>query len=68
MDYLRIYNGLIEKRKREVLTEENCDYFEIHHIKPRSIYPDLVNDKENLIALSNRFIHICLRSSSLAKI
>ena len=64
MDYLRIYNGLIEKRKREVLTEENCDYFEIHHIKPRSIYPDLVNDKENLIALTAKehyFAHHLLK-------
>ena len=64
MDYLRIYNGLIEKRKREVLTEENCDYFEIHHIKPRSIYPDLVNDKENLIALTPKehyFAHHLLK-------
>lgn len=64
MDYLRIYNRLIEKRKREVLTEENCDYFEIHHIKPRSIYPDLVNDKENLIALTPKehyFAHHLLK-------
>ena len=64
MDYLRIYNGLIEKRKREVLAEENCDYFEIHHIKPRSIYPDLVNDKENLIALTPKehyFAHHLLK-------
>ena len=64
MDYLRIYNGLIEKRKKEVLTEENCDYFETHHIKPRSIYPDLVNDKENLIALTPKehyFAHHLLK-------
>lgn len=64
MDYLKIYNGLIEKRKREVLTEENCDYFEIHHIKPRSIYPNLVNDKENLIALTPKehyFAHHLLK-------
>lgn len=64
MDYLRIYNRLIEKRKREVLTKENYDYFEIHHIKPRSIYPDLVNDKENLIALTPKehyFAHHLLK-------
>ena len=64
MDYLKIYNGLIEKRKKEVLSEENCDYFEVHHIKPRSIYPDLVNDKENLIALTPKehyFAHHLLK-------
>lgn len=64
MDYLRIYNELIEKRKKEILSKENCDYFEIHHIKPRSIYPDLVNDKENLVALTAKehyFAHHLLK-------
>lgn len=64
MDYLRIYNELIEKRKKEILSKENCDYFEIHHIKPRSIYPDLVDDKENLVALTAKehyFAHHLLK-------
>ena len=64
MDYLRIYNELIEKRKKEILSKENCDYFEIHHIKPRSIYPYLVNDKENLVALTAKehyFAHHLLK-------
>lgn len=64
MDYLRIYNELIEKRKKEILSKENCDYFEIHHIKPRSIYPDLVDDKENLVTLTAKehyFAHHLLK-------
>lgn len=64
MDYSRIYNDLIEKRKKEILSKENCDYFEIHHIKPRSIYPDLVDDKENLVALTAKehyFAHHLLK-------
>lgn len=64
MDYSRIYNELIEKRKKEILSKENCDYFEIHHIKPRSIYPDLVDDKENLVALTAKehyFAHHLLK-------
>ena len=32
---------------------------EKHHIKPRSLFPDLINDKENIVKLTYREHYIC---------
>lgn len=50
MNYLKIYNQLIEKRKINPPTE----YFEEHHIKPKSLFPELSKDKNNLVKLTYR--------------
>lgn len=67
MDYEKIYNQLIEKRRKEVL--KKCDkddpnylYCEIHHIIPRCIGGS--DDEANKIALTARehyIAHLLLR-------
>lgn len=54
MDYQRIYNLIIEKRKKEII---NDGYFEIHHIIPRSLGGN--DNVDNLIALTAREHFIC---------
>lgn len=49
MDYNKIYEQLIEKRKINPVTE---GYKENHHILPRSMGGD--NSKENLVYLTGR--------------
>ena len=51
MNYEQIYSSLILKRQLNPLSKKNC-YCESHHIKPRSIYPDLGKDKNNIINLT----------------
>ncbi len=63
MNYQKIYDSLIQKRQKEKLDKE-IHYCEFHHIKPKSIYPELELDKSNIIALTPRehFIaHLLLR-------
>jgi len=48
--YRTQYYALIEYRKENPLPKDA--YGEKHHIKPRSIYPDLVNDKNNIVKLT----------------
>lgn len=50
MNYLKVYNALIEKRKLVPPKE----YFERHHIKPKSLFPELAKDKSNLVKLTYR--------------
>ena len=47
MDYIKIYNALIEKAK---VRENTSEYYESHHIVPRCIGG--TDDKENLINLT----------------
>lgn len=54
MDYEKIYNKLIEYRKQNILTEDNCEYFESHHIVPKSIDKKLKYKKSNKINLTVR--------------
>lgn len=49
MNYEKIYNSLIDKRKRELCTDR---FVEIHHVVPR--FCGGTNDKSNLVALSLR--------------
>ena len=53
MNYEKIYQSLIEKRQQDKLSRKN-GYCEFHHIKPVSIYPELKNDKSNIVALTAR--------------
>ena len=50
MRHLEEYNRIIEFRKSNPLPDGQ--YGEDHHIKPRSIYPELVDDKANIVRLS----------------
>ena len=50
MNYLKIYNQLVQKRKQI----EPTQYFQKHHIKPRSLFPDLIRDKNNIVKLTYR--------------
>ena len=50
MTHLEEYNKIISFRKSHQLSEDQ--YGENHHIKPKSIYPELANDKDNIVRLS----------------
>lgn len=53
MNYLNIYNQLVEKAKPRGLKRKSVDYYtEIHHIIPRSMGGS--NDRDNLVMLSAR--------------
>lgn len=63
MNYEKIYNSLIQKRLTDKIDRSVC-YCEQHHIKPRSIYPELENEQSNIIALTLRehfFAHLLLQ-------
>ena len=50
MTHLDEYYKIIDYRKTHPL--DPSEYGEKHHIKPRSLYPDLVNDPNNIVRLS----------------
>lgn len=50
MTHQEQYDAIINFRKSNPLPEDQ--YGEKHHIKPKSIYPELVNDKDNIVRLS----------------
>lgn len=63
MNYEKIYNSLIQKRLVNKIDRSIC-YCEFHHIKPRSVYPELENEQSNIIALTLRehfFAHLLLQ-------
>lgn len=41
------------------ISDENYEYFENHHIKPRSLFPEFSKDKENLVLLTAKEHFIC---------
>jgi len=55
MNHKYVYNQLIENAQRRNWTKKsaNC-YVELHHIKPKSIYPDLKKEPSNLVYLTAR--------------
>jgi hypothetical protein len=57
MNYQKIYNNLIEKRKKELLFKKQDYYCENHHIIPVCLGG--LNDKENLVNLYAREHFIC---------
>lgn len=48
MNYLKIYNNLINFR----LKNPPIEYFEKHHTKPKSLFPELKNDPNNIVKLT----------------
>lgn len=57
MDYLKVYNQLIDRAKYREQTEELVGYFEKHHIIPRC--KGGLNLKDNLVKLTFREHLIC---------
>ena len=53
MNYEKIYNDLIQKRLTNKIDRSMC-YCEYHHIKMRSLYPELEHDPNNIVALTAR--------------
>lgn len=51
MNYQKIYNDLIAKRIQDVNTTSFC---EKHHIKPKSIHPELEHESSNIVRLTYR--------------
>lgn len=54
MDYEKIYDNLISYRKENILDESNCEYYETHHVVPRSIDKKLIYKKSNKVNLTAR--------------
>lgn len=54
MDYEKIYDNLINYRKENILDESNCEYYETHHVVPRSIDKKLLYKKSNKVNLTVR--------------
>ena len=48
MNYIKIYNNLIDFR----LKNPPIEFFEKHHIKPKSLFPELENDPNNIVKLT----------------
>ena len=51
MNYKKVYDQLIEKRRQQPLSKDDC-YCETHHIVPRGM--NGTNDKSNLVNLTAR--------------
>ena len=52
MNLQKIYDSLIKKYKNLDLKKDNGIYLECHHIKPKSMFPELEKDKDNLVNLT----------------
>lgn len=50
MTYYEKYYQIINYRKENILQDKNT--YQKHHIKPKSIYPELVRDKDNIVRLT----------------
>ena len=59
MDYENIYNRIIEKAKNENRKMKCGAYYEKHHIKPRSLFKELINDNNNIVLLTAKEHFIC---------
>lgn len=54
MNYRKIYSNLIKKAKKQNRKKTKGIYYESHHIKPKSLFPDLATHKSNLVLLTAR--------------
>ena len=59
MDYEKIYKKIIENAKREDRKSGDGNYYERHHIKPKSIFKELKNDPDNIVLLTAKEHFIC---------
>lgn len=64
MNYQFIYDSIIthaknENRKKLKRTNSDYVYYELHHIKPKSLFPALAKDKTNLVLLTAKEHYIC---------
>lgn len=57
MNYLKIYNDIINKAKMRIISSDN--YYEIHHITPKSLLGS--DEKENLVKLTFKEHYVCHR-------
>lgn len=54
MNYEKIYDALMQSRKLLTREKGKGTYYELHHIKPKSLFPELKNDADNLVLLTSR--------------
>lgn len=59
MNYSRIYSSIVNTAKSKRRVKIAGDGLEFHHIKPRSLYPELATDPDNLVLLTGREHYIC---------
>lgn len=59
MNYLKIYIKIIKKAKSEKRSKGGEIYYEKHHIKPKSLYPEFENCKWNHVLLTAKEHYIC---------
>lgn len=64
MNYQKIYDSIIQLAKSRANTKKEAlnilgGYTELHHIKPKSLFPELSKQKSNLVYLSAREHIIC---------
>lgn len=59
MNYEKLYEKIIAKAKSENRKKGEGIYYEEHHIKPKSIFPELAKDKDNLVLLTAREHFFC---------
>lgn len=50
MDYWQEYQNIVTFRRKNPLPSN--EYGENHHVKPRSLYPDLAKDPDNIVRLT----------------
>lgn len=63
MNYRKAYMKIINYAKAQNRSKKNGNYYEKHHILPKSIYPLWKNRKSNLVLLTARehfFVHLLL--------
>jgi hypothetical protein len=54
INYLKNYNDYIDYVKTLNRTKKDDVYYEIHHIKPKCMFPELIDEPTNLILLTAR--------------
>lgn len=59
MDYWKIYEKIINKAKAENRIKTDGVHYEKHHIKPRSLFKELENNKNNIVLLTPKEHFIC---------
>lgn len=59
MNYLRTYIKIIKKARMESRFKGDGTYYELHHIKPKSLYPTVSKAEWNLVLLTAREHYIC---------